>query len=153
LFTTKEQEERQPSRWWPCGLTAADWRLLVVVAMAQVVAAVALRAMRLPAVRAGARRFRLPAQFLVRGSDDRIGWAIEATGRRLGRLSTCLIRALVGELVLDPLRGPVHLTIGVKRTAAGTLDAHAWLARRDRVLVGATSDEYVPLVTWTSAPV
>ena len=89
---------------------------------------------------------------LVRGSDDRIAWAIDATGRRLGRLSTCLIRALVGEFLLDPHGGPVCLTIGVKRTAAGTLDAHAWLARQDRVLVGATSDEYVPLVTWTSAP-
>lgn len=122
------------------------------MAMAQVVAAVALRAMPLAALRAVASRFRLPAQLLVRGSDDWIAWAIEATGRRLGRLSTCLIRALVGELVLDPHGGPVYLTIGVKRTEAGTLDAHAWLARQDRVVVGAASDEYVPLVTWTSAP-
>ncbi|PYR59191.1 MAG: lasso peptide biosynthesis B2 protein [Acidobacteria bacterium] len=129
-------------------LTAADWRLLVAVAVAQVVAAAALRAMPLQALRARAGRFRRLAEFLVHGSDERIVWAIEATGRRLGRLSTCLIRALVAELVLDANDGPLSLTIGVRRTAAGTLEAHAWLARRDRILIGATADEYFPLVNW-----
>ena len=40
------------------------------------------------------------------------------------------------------------LTIGIRRTAEGAVDAHAWLARGDRVLVGSTSDGYVPLVEW-----
>jgi hypothetical protein len=146
----------RPRRFSRCrwhGLTAADGRLLIAVALAQVVAAAALRAMGLPVLRAGARRYRQIARFLVSGSDERIAWAIEATGRRLGRLSSCLIRALVAELVLDVGDGPVSLTIGVRRTSAGTLEAHAWLARQDRVLVGATSVEYAPLVTWTSLPV
>ena len=129
-------------------LTAADWRLLVAVAVAQVVAAAALRAMPLQALRARAGRFRRLAEFLVHGSDERIVWAIEATGRRLGRLSTCLIRALVAELLLDSKDGPLNLTIGVRRTAAGTLEAHAWVSRRDRVLIGATADDYLPLVNW-----
>jgi hypothetical protein len=133
-------------------LTAADWQLVVTVALAQIVAAAALCAMPLPAVRAGARRLRPLARFFVRGSDDRIAWAIEATGRRLPRLSTCLIRALVGELVLDSQGGPVSLTIGVRRTAAGIIEAHAWIARGDCVIIGATADEYIPLVTWTSVP-
>jgi Transglutaminase-like superfamily len=135
-------------RWFR--LTAADWRLLVVVAVAQVVAAAAVRVMSLPAWRAGSRRFGRLAQVLVRGSDERIVWAIEATGRRLGRLSTCLVRALVAELVLDPKGEPLSLAIGVRRAAAGTLEAHAWLAGKDRVLIGATADEYTPLVNWTS---
>jgi len=139
-------------RWGSRGLTAADWRLLVAVAVAQAVAAAALRAMPLRAFRAGASRFRRPTQLFLRGSDERIAWAIEATGRRLGRLSTCLIRALVAELALDSNGGSVCLTIGIKRTEAGTLEAHAWLAREDRVLVGATSDEYVPLVIWKRRP-
>ena len=87
----------------------------------------------------------------VRGSDDRIVWAIEATGRRLGRLSTCLIQALVAELVLNSTDGALSLTIGVRRTKAGVLEAHAWLARDHRVLIGATADDYEPLATWTSA--
>ena len=78
--------------------------------------------------------------------------AIEASGRRLGRLSTCLIRALVAEFVLDATDGPVSLSIGVRRTAAGTLEAHAWLSRKDCVLIGATADEYIPVVTWTGLP-
>ena len=142
---------RRRSRGWRCGLTAADWRLLVAVAVAQVVAAAALRAMPLRALRLRISRCRRVARFLVRDSDKRIAWAIEATGRRLGRLSTCLIRALVAELVLDSNDGPVSLTIGVRRTA-GALEAHAWVARQDRVLIGATTGAYVPLVTWTSRP-
>jgi hypothetical protein len=131
-------------------LTAPDRWLLVAVAVSQVVAAAALHAMPVQALRATAHRFRRLAQVLVRGSDERKAWAIEATGRRLGRLSTCLIRALVAELLLDSNHGPVSLTIGVKRTAGGALEAHAWLARADRVLIGRTADTYVPLVTWTS---
>jgi hypothetical protein len=130
----------------------ADWWLLVAVAVAQVTIAAALRAMPLYTARAGAGRFRRLAQFLIRGSDERIVWAIEATGRRLGRVSTCLIRALVAELVLDPKDGPVNLTIGVRRTASGALEAHAWLAREGHVIIGATADEYVPLVDWTRGP-
>jgi hypothetical protein len=142
---------RRP-RWSWCRLTAADWRLLVAVAVVQVAAAAALRAAPLRAVRAGASRFRRLARFCVRGSDERIAWAIEASGRRLGRLSTCLSRALAAELVFDSSDFPVSLTIGVRRRAAGTLEAHAWLSRKDRVLIGATPDVYVPVVTWTSLP-
>jgi hypothetical protein len=142
---------RLPRRGWP-RLTAADWRLVGTVALAQIVAAAALCAIPLPAVRVGARRLRPLARFFVRGADDRIAWAIEATGRRLHRLSTCLVRALVGELVFDSQGGPVSLTIGVRRTAAGIIEAHAWIARGDCVILGATSDEYIPLVTWTRMP-
>ena len=130
-------------------LTSADWRLLAAAALAQVVAAAALRAMPLRRLRAGASRIRRVTQFMITGSDDRIIWAIEATGRRLGRLSSCLIRALVAELLIDSKGGPTCLKIGVRRTA-GTIAAHAWLERDDRVLMGATTDEYLPLVHWKS---
>ena len=133
-------------------LTPADWWLLVAAALAQVAAAAALRAMPLPALRARAARLRRPAQFLVRGSDERIIWAIEATGRRLGRLSTCLLRALAAELLLDAGNGGICLTIGIKRTA-DTLEAHAWLARNGRVLIGAPVDEYIPMVDGTNPSV
>jgi transglutaminase superfamily protein len=131
------------------GRTVSEWWLLVAAAVAQMVVAAALRATSLPATRAGARRWRPAARFLIRGSEDTIVWAIEAGGRRLGRLSTCLTRALAGELLLDSNAAPVTLTIGVRRTDAGTLEAHAWLARNGRVLLGGTSDGYVPLVNWT----
>jgi len=125
----------------------ADWRLLIGVAVAQLVAAAALRVMPLPAVRRRAAQLRPFVRWAVHASEARAIWATSATGRRLGRLSTCLVRALVAELVIEDTSG-LTLTIGVKRTAASTLDAHAWLARGDRVLIGSTPDEYVPLVEW-----
>ncbi len=140
---------RRGSWWSPRGLPLADWRLLVAVALAQLAAAAAVRAVPLPTVRAAARRIRRPARFAADGSDERILWAIAATGRRLGGLSSCLIRALVAELLLDTSPGPTYLTIGVRRVA-GTIQAHAWLTRADRILIGATADEYVPFVRWES---
>jgi transglutaminase superfamily protein len=130
-------------------LTAADWWLLVGVAVGQVAAAVALRTMPLCVLGRGGARLRPIVQSAVRGSEERVIWAIHATGRRLGRLSTCLTRALVADLVIEGVSRRV-LTIGVRRTAAGTLEAHAWLASGDRVLVGATPGDYVPLVEWDS---
>jgi hypothetical protein len=129
-----------------------DWWLLTVTTAAQLGVAAALRAMPLSAWRLRAGRCRPLGRFLVRGSNERIAWAIEATGRRLGRASTCLIRALVAELLLDAHEGPMTLTIGVRRTAAGAFHAHAWLACEDRVLVGATSEDYLPMASWTGLP-
>jgi hypothetical protein len=131
-------------------LAAADWWLLIVVAFAQVVTRIALRGIPLSVLRAKAARLRRLAQFAVRGSEERVAWAIEATGRRLGGSSTCLVRALVAELVLGSPERPVTLTIGVRRTASGALEAHAWVGREGRVLIGVTSDQYVPLVGWSS---
>jgi hypothetical protein len=131
-------------------LTATDWQLLVAAALAQVITAAALRVVPLLSLRARAVRFRRLAKMLVRGSEERVIWAIQATGGRLAGLSTCLVRALVADLVLGSPGRPLCLTIGVRRTADGALDAHAWVEREGRVLIGATSGTYVPLVGWDS---
>ena len=133
-------------------LTLADWWLLGAVTIAQLAIAAALRVMPLSAWRVRAAHWRSVAHVVVRGSNQRIAWAIEATGRRLGRASTCLIRALTAELVMDAHEGPMTLTIGVRKTAAGVLHAHAWVTREGRVLIGATSDEYLPMASWTGLP-
>jgi hypothetical protein len=127
----------------------SEWWLLAAAAVAQLIVMAALRATSLAATRVAVRRIRPATRLLVRGSDDAIVWAIEAVGRRFGRLSTCLTRALAGELLLDANGAPVTLTIGVRRTVAGALEAHVWLARSDRVLLGGTGDGYVPLANWT----
>jgi len=130
-------------------LRVSDWRLLASAAAAQMAIAAALRIASLGAVRRGAARARPIVRAIARGSDDRVVWAILATGRRLGRWSTCLVRALVAELIVDDPGGLV-LTIGVRREGRA-VDAHAWLARGDRVLVGATPDGYAPIVEWGRA--
>ena len=126
-------------------LTLADWRLLAFAAAAQIAIAAALRVIPVAALRRRAQ-LRTVGRFAAAECDERIVWAILATGRRLGRISTCLVRALAAYLMIDDRRGLV-LTIGVRR-ADGAIGAHAWLARSGRVLIGAAPDDYVPLVEW-----
>jgi hypothetical protein len=115
--------------------------------VAQIATCVALRVMPLPAVRRRAAQLQPLARVAAHASDERVIWATDATGRRLGRFSSCLIRALVAELMIGTASG-LRFSIGVRRTDAGALEAHAWLARGDRVLIGATPDDYAPLVEW-----
>ena len=127
-------------------------RLLAGAAAAQLFAACALRMLTLPAVRTGALRLRGLSRFLLPGSDDRVLWAIEATGRRLTGISTCLVRAIVAEARLSEAGRPLRLTVGVKRSSTGALQSHAWVADARRVLIGGPIDgEMVSIVAWESA--
>jgi len=129
--------------------TVSNLRLLAVVTAMQLAGAAALRVFALRRVRAGTAR---AAALIARGlsaEESRVVWAIEGTGRRLGRWSSCLGRAIVAEAILRSAGSPVQLTIGIKRGGPGGLQAHAWVSRGDRVLVGATADRYAPLVEWS----
>ena len=130
-------------------LTGSDWALLSAVAVMQVAVAGAARLVPLRSLRAGAARGGRLFRTLSRTETPRIVWAIGATGRRLGSLSTCLVRAVVAEAILNTPERPLRFSIGVKRAADGSLQAHAWLTDGDRVVIGATSDQYVDLVEWS----
>jgi len=125
------------------------WWLLAAVTAAQLCAAAALRVLPLARVRSIAGRWRRPSRWFVRDSSERVAWAIDATGRRLGSFSSCLARAVIAEMLLDPLNGPVIFSLGVRHAADGRFQAHAWIAQADRVLVGASTEDFVPIVTWT----
>lgn len=129
-------------------LSATEWRLLVMASLLQVAIAAALRVLTLRACRSVAARVRSPAQLLFRASPERTVWAIEAAGRRLGPLSTCLVRALAAELAIAAADSPTMLTIGVRRAPTGAFEAHAWLTRSEQVIIGATRDQFLPLVSW-----
>ncbi len=132
-------------------LGASDWRLLIAASFLQLLTAAALRTMPLPILRRKAARLRPLAHIILEGTDERVIWAIEAGGRRLARVSTCLVRAIVAELALSSPERPLRLSIGVRRAPGGDLRAHAWVAHDDRILVGGSvADEYVPLVAWDS---
>jgi hypothetical protein len=127
---------RDPSR-------ISDCRLVLGAALTQVVTAAALRAMSFATLTRAARRARPIVQWLLRGPEGRVMWAITATGRRLGSFSTCLVRALVAELALSSPERVLQIRIGVRRNGNG-LDGHAWLVDGERVLLGApVSDEFV----------
>ncbi len=132
-------------------LRASDWRLLAGATLLQIVAALAVRIVSLPMLRSAAARMRPLAMFLLKGTDERVIWAVEASGRRLARFSTCLVRAIVVDLRLGSAERPLRLTIGIRRTSPGDLKAHAWLEDRRRVLIGGpVTDDFVPLVAWDS---
>jgi hypothetical protein len=128
-----------------------DWPLLITIAIAQVLVAAALRTMNVGSVRRLIRQLRsLPDSTARLWSDDRVVWALQATGRRLGRISTCLVRAVVAEAVLQSPDRPLRLIIGVKRAANGCIESHAWVEDQRRVIIGATPDVFVPIAGWPS---
>ena len=129
-------------------MTIRDWRNLAGACALQAVAAAAIRVMRLSAVRSTGARVQRVARLGLNGPEARVVWALEATGRRLPGLSTCLVRALVAEVVLESSQ-PLCLTIGVTRLPTGALAAHAWLTRDGHVIVGGVdTGAYAELVSW-----
>ena len=128
-------------------ITSADWRRLASAAFVQPFVALGVRVMSLRRCRDLLIRARPLLRPLLGGPPDRVVWAIEAAGRRLGRWSTCLTRALIAEAALGADTAPTTFTIGVRRTPDG-LDAHAWIDSRDGVVIGSASEEYVPIITW-----
>ena len=131
----------RPDRMRQIHACAAYWPVLAGAVVTQMAVALALRLVTLSTLRRVGLRLRPLLKTLLPGTDDRVVWAIEATGRRLGIASTCLVRALVGEIRLGSSERPVYLVIGIKRTESGGLFSHAWLRDRERVLIGGPIDE------------
>ena len=132
-------------------LSIADWKRLIAASVIQVLTACALRTMSLPTLRMLFARLRPLARLVLKGSDKDVIWAIEASGRRLAGLSTCLVRAVVVDMCLSTPDRPLRLTIGVRRELVGDLQSHAWVDDRDRILIGgSTAGEFLPLVAWDS---
>jgi transglutaminase superfamily protein len=130
--------------------TPSDWKLLAGASLIQMLTACALRVLSLPTLRMRFARLRPLANFLLKGSEERVIWAIEASGRRLAGVSTCLVRAIIVEMRLSTPERPLRLTIGVKR-AVGDLQAHAWVDDRRRILIGGSkAEEFLPLLAWDS---
>jgi hypothetical protein len=68
----------------------------------------------------------------------RIGWAVEAVGRRTPWRSTCLVQAAAGKAMLRRRGIGSTLFIGVQQAEAASLKAHAWLQCGSRILTGAS---------------
>ena len=129
----------------------AHLRVLITVALAQVTVGIALRIVTPAILRLRIARLRSFAQLMVgNASPQEVVRVIEATGRRLPGITSCLVRAFVAELLLGSSARPLRLTIGVKQTPDGHLASHAWVTDHDSVLIGAPCDGFVPIVEWSS---
>ncbi len=83
-----------------------------------------------------ARRYRRLGDEPSRPALERVTWAIEAASHYVPGGSNCLVRALASEYVLGWFGYPSELKIGVAKSAADELAAHAWLESDGRVVIG-----------------
>jgi hypothetical protein len=77
---------------------------------------------------------------------ERVIWAVEAIGRRIPSVGTCLMQALAAHVLLGRRGHHSNLRIGVIRDHKGEFTAHAWLEKDGTVLIGGDwSDKYIPM--------
>ena len=76
----------------------------------------------------------------------RVVWAVKIAGRYVPAAS-CLPQALTTQTMLKRRGYPAQIHIGLARSEAGMLEAHAWVESEGRVLVGDLTDlaRYTPL--------
>jgi len=67
---------------------------------------------------------------------ERLAWALNTAARYVLGNHDCLTLAMSGQYTLNRRGIETDLRIGVKRDAAGALEAHAWLEKSGRILIG-----------------
>ncbi|MFZ6027635.1 MAG: lasso peptide biosynthesis B2 protein [Chloroflexota bacterium] len=66
----------------------------------------------------------------------RVGWAVTTAAQRTPWRSTCLAQAVVGKMMLLRRKIPATLSLGVAKSPADALQAHAWLRCGEQILTG-----------------
>ena len=79
-------------------------------------------------------------------SPERITWAVRAVSTRLPLVNNCLVQSLALRSLLAQHGYASELRIGVAQPTQRKLDAHAWVEREGRVLIGEkTAGGFTPL--------
>lgn len=65
----------------------------------------------------------------------KIVWAVSAAARRVPK-ATCLTQALATQIMLGRRGHRTTLQLGIMKSEAGKMDAHAWLERDGQVVIG-----------------
>jgi hypothetical protein len=132
-------------------LSRSDRTLVLQAALLLTAIRLGLSMMPFARLRSGLARLatsRRAASCLPASGDDgaRIVWAVEAVGRRLPPIGTCLTQALAAHVLLARRGHRSNLRIGVTRDAGGKFVAHAWLEKDGAVLIGGGwSSHYTPM--------
>ncbi len=82
--------------------------------------------------------------FHTRVTPGEIVWAVDAASRRLPD-ATCVTQAVSALLILRRYGYDAQFCVGVARNKNGSLDAHAWLERGGRVVIGRSTQPFVRL--------
>lgn len=85
-----------------------------------------------------------------RARDDRLceemAFAIAGMARRVPWRSDCLVQAVAGQNWLMSKRVASEIVVGTARGPGSRLDAHAWLARGGKVLLGGDIERFETLL-------
>jgi hypothetical protein len=82
----------------------------------------------------------------TRWTPHQVAWAIDIAVRYVPG-ATCLVRALTAMAVLELTGVRAKLQLGVRKTDAGCVEAHAWVETDGAVIVGAGDlERYSPLI-------
>jgi hypothetical protein len=78
--------------------------------------------------------------------ETRLVWAVRTATCLVPLGRTCLTEALTVQYLLRRRSGDAVLRFGVAKPRPDTVDAHAWLETRGRILIGGeTAGQYAPL--------
>ena len=80
----------------------------------------------------------------TRVTPGEVVWAVDAASRRLPD-ATCVTQAVSALLLLRRYGYDAQFCVGVARGENGKLDAHAWLERDGRVVIGRSRQPFVRL--------
>lgn len=75
---------------------------------------------------------------------EKIIWGVNVSSRYTIR-STCLTRALTGQILLARYHYSSSIKIGVANDE-GEFEAHAWLVHGDEIVLGESDKDYVPII-------
>lgn len=81
-----------------------------------------------------------------------IGWAVRTLGRRLPRMSQCLVQSVAATWMLQRRRIPSTLYFGLAKDGEGQIKAHAWVRSGAKILTGAKGHQDYRVVATFAEP-
>ena len=75
---------------------------------------------------------------------EKLTWAVAVMSMYVPK-ATCLTRALAAQILLAGQNYPSNIKIGVSKTE-GNFEAHAWLESGDKIVLGQSETEFVPIL-------
>ncbi len=72
-------------------------------------------------------------------------WTVQAVSNYIPQ-ATCLTKALTAQNLLKKHGYSCLIKIGVGRDTEGKFEAHAWIEYADKVILGESEKEYVPII-------
>ena len=75
---------------------------------------------------------------------EKLTWAVAVMSKYVPK-ATCLTRALTAQILLAGQNYNSNLKIGVSKNN-GEFEAHAWLESNDKIVLGESETEYIPIL-------